>query len=58
MFLIVPGSARLHEAELANVLDRLAGRRAEGDESDASLDLLMPDRWIVETLDAPRARDC
>ncbi len=46
-FMTVPYSARLHEAEtwtyLADALDRLARRRAEGDKSDASLDL-RPDR--------------
>lgn len=51
-FMTVLCSARLHEAEpwayLADVLDRLARRRADGDESDASLDPLMPDRWVAE----------
>jgi hypothetical protein len=34
------------------VLDRLARRRADGDESDASLDPLMPDRWVAEHPDS------
>lgn len=61
VFMTVLCSARLHEAEpwayLANVLDRLARRRADGDESDASLDPLMPDRWAAEHPDNRLALD-
>lgn len=48
-------SARMHEVEplvcLADVLDRLARCRVDGDESHAARDPLIPDRWTAEHRD-------